>query len=324
MLVQLYMANLTHGIVDSGHIYAMQAAASLVSGSAYQVELLSGLHHISYMKRLIHTSNYKAMLAEILNIAKLLFDKKKMRVALNVSTTTQTDVLRTYENFINDLPEHSKPLAPETESTYITGKVWAPTDAVNCQHHILNIPVNYCSKSVLTVPYTHPDYPKLIVLARLLQSKYLLTELREKQGAYGGGARLNPDGVFSFYSYRDPRCLETLDIFDNTYKWLKEKIENIKVQDVFEAKLGVFQSVDAPIPPSHKGCEEFMKRLTPDIKQRYRADLMTVDKDGIEEVADKYLSEKNVLNTGKVVIGPKNDKMNVSKRENELWTVMDA
>lgn len=246
------------------------------------------------------------------------------RVALNVSTTTQTDVLRTYENFINDLPEHSKPIVPETQCTYMTGKVWAPTDAVNCQHHILNIPVNYCSKSVLTVPYTHPDYPKLIVLARLLQSKYLLTELREKQGAYGGGARLNPDGVFSFYSYRDPRCLETLDIFDNTYKWLKEKIENIKVQDVFEAKLGVFQSVDAPIPPSHKGCEEFMKRLTPDIKQRYRADLMTVDKDGIEEVADKYLSEKNVLNTGKVVIGPKNDKMDVSKRENELWTVMDA
>lgn len=79
MLVQLYMANLTHGIVDSGHIYAMQAAASLVSGSAYQIELLSGLHHVSYMKRLIHTSNYKAMLTEILNIAKLLFDKKKMR-----------------------------------------------------------------------------------------------------------------------------------------------------------------------------------------------------------------------------------------------------
>ncbi|XP_018564445.1 presequence protease, mitochondrial [Anoplophora glabripennis] len=324
MLVQLYMANLTHGVVDSGHIYAMQAAASLVSGSAYQVELLSGLHHISYMKRLIHTSNYKAMLAEIVNIAKLLFDKKKMRVALNISADTQTDFLRSYENFINDLPECSQSLTPATENTYITGKVWAPTDAVNCQHHILNVPVNYCSKSVLTVPYTHPDYPKLAILARLVQSKYLLSELREKQGAYGGGARLNPDGVFSFYSYRDPRSLETLDIFDNTYKWLTEKIDKIKVQDVFEAKLGVFQSVDAPVPPSHKGCEEFLKRLTPDIKQRYRADLMIVDKDGIEEVADKYLSEKNVLNTGKVVIGPKNDKMEVSKRENELWTVMDA
>ncbi|KAJ8924111.1 hypothetical protein NQ315_006893 [Exocentrus adspersus] len=323
MLVQLYMANLTHGIVDSGHVYAMQAAASLVSGSAYQVELLSGLQHISYMKRLIHTSNYKAMLDGILNIAKILFDKKKMRVALNISPDTQTDILRTYENFINNLPEHPKALTPEKETTYITGKVWAPTDAVNCQHHVLNVPVNYCSKSVLTAPYTHADYPKLTVLARLLQSKYLLRELREKNGAYGGGARLSPDGVFSFYSYRDPRSLETLDAFDNSYNWLKQKLEDgIKMQDVFEAKLGVFQSVDSPIPPSSKGCDEFLKRLTPDIKQRYRADLMTVDKDGIEEVADKYLSEKNVSNTGKVVIGPKSEKMDVSKRENEMWTSM--
>lgn len=82
MLAQLYMANLTHGIADSGHIYAMQTASSLVSGSAYQVELLSGLQHISYMKRLIHTSNYKAMLEEILEIGKVLFDKTKMRLVI--------------------------------------------------------------------------------------------------------------------------------------------------------------------------------------------------------------------------------------------------
>lgn len=78
-LVKLYMSNLTNGIADSGHVYAMQSASSLVSGSAYQTELLSGLRHISYMKRLIHTSNYRAMLDEILNIAKVIFDKKKMR-----------------------------------------------------------------------------------------------------------------------------------------------------------------------------------------------------------------------------------------------------
>lgn len=79
MLVQLYMSNLTQGIADAGHIYAMQAASGLVSGSGYQVELLSGLHHISYMKRLLHTSNYRAMLDEIVNIARILFDRNKMR-----------------------------------------------------------------------------------------------------------------------------------------------------------------------------------------------------------------------------------------------------
>ncbi|KAJ8966338.1 hypothetical protein NQ314_003606 [Rhamnusium bicolor] len=324
MLVQLYVANLTHGIADAGHVYAMQAASSLVSGSAYQVELLSGLQHISYMKRLIHTSNYKAMLEEILNIGKILFDRKKMRVALNISPENQSDILHSYENFINNLPEAEKQLTPESESTYVTGKVWAPTDAIHCQHHVMNIPVSYCSKAVLSVPYTHPDFPKLSCLARLLSSKYLHPEIREKHGAYGGGARLRPDGVFSFYSYRDPRNLDTLNVFDNSHKWLQEHLDTITEQDIFEAKLGVFQAVDAPIPPSLKGCEEFLKRLTPDIKQRYRADLMAVEKDGLRLVADKYLGEKNVLNTGKVVIGPKDAKMDVTKRDDELWTVLDA
>lgn len=79
MLVQLYMANLTHGLADNGHLYAMKAAAGLVSGSAYQKDLLSGLQHISYMKRLISTSNYTVMLSEISEIGRILFDKIKLR-----------------------------------------------------------------------------------------------------------------------------------------------------------------------------------------------------------------------------------------------------
>ncbi|XP_056641243.1 presequence protease, mitochondrial [Diorhabda sublineata] len=322
MLVQLYVANLTNGIADAGHVYAMQSASGLVSGSAYQVELLSGLHHVSYMKRLMHTSNFKAMLDEILNMAKILFDKKKMRVALNLSPENQSNILHTYENFINKLPEAACQQI-QSDSTYVTGKVWSPTEAVNCQHHVLNVPVNYCSKAVLTVPYTHQDFAKLRILSRLLSSKYLHPELREKQGAYGGGARLLQDGVFSFYSYRDPQSLATLDVFDNAYDWFRSQIDKITGQDIFEAKLGIFQSVDAPVPPCNKGCDEFLKGITPDIKQRHRAELMSVDKTGLEEVAEKYLGPENVLRTGKVVIGSKNDKMNVSKRQDEMWTIVE-
>lgn len=196
-------------------------------------------------------------------------------------------------------------------------------DAVNCEHYVLNIPVNYCSKAILTAPYQHSDYAKLRVLARLLTSKYLHPELREKQGAYGGGARLTNDGVFTFYSYRDPRSVETLDVFDESYKWLNHELDNVTDQDVLEAKLGVFQAVDAPVPPSSKGCNEFLLRLTPDILQRHRADIMTVDQKALKEVTEKYLSNSNISNTGKVLLGPKSDKVDNSKRPDELWTVVD-
>jgi len=35
-----------------------------------------------------------------------------------------------------------------------------------------------------------------------MTAKYLHGEIREKGGAYGGGARMGGGGLFSFYSYR--------------------------------------------------------------------------------------------------------------------------
>lgn len=42
----------------------------------------------------------------------------------------------------------------------------------------------------------------LKILARLMTAKFLHTEIREKGGAYGGGAKLTHSGIFTLYSYR--------------------------------------------------------------------------------------------------------------------------
>lgn len=231
-------------------------------------------------------------------------------------------VYKTYENFIQSLPGDST--ATSDKNLYVTPSVWAPIDAVHCQHHVLNIPVYFCSKSILTVPYVDPNYAKLRVLARLLSSKYLHPELRERQGAYGGGAKITWDGVFTFYSYRDPRHLPTLDVFDNSRKWLQDEMKNITAQDVLEAKLGVFQAVDAPVAPCNKGIEEFSRGLTPDILQRHRAEIMSVDIKQLSEVGEKYLSGSNDVLEGKVILGAKCKDLDVTKRKDELWTVMNT
>lgn len=79
MLTQMYYANLTHGIIDSGHVYAMSAASGIVSGSSYQKDQLTGLQHITYMRNLVNTSNYRAILDELAKIGRILFDKNKLR-----------------------------------------------------------------------------------------------------------------------------------------------------------------------------------------------------------------------------------------------------
>ena len=67
----------------------------------------------------------------------------------------------------------------------------------------LHMPVNFAARAVRAVPMVHPDAPALQVAARLLTNGYLHREIREKGGAYGGGAFYDAaEGFFGFYSYR--------------------------------------------------------------------------------------------------------------------------
>lgn len=226
-----------------------------------------------------------------------------------------------YEKFINELPGNQ--MNTPIEANYVTTKVWTPLDAINCQHYVFNIPIHYCSKAILGKPYTDPDYARLRVMARLLSLKYLHPELREKNGAYGGGARLSPDGVFTFFSYRDPRNLQTLDVFDKAHNWLEKELTKITEQEILEAKLGVFQQVDAPIIPSNKGINEFLRGLNAETLQRHRSEIMSVDRNALQSVSDKYLGQDNASSSSKVILGPKSDKMDTGKRTGELWTVFE-
>lgn len=154
--------------------------------------------------------------------------------------------------------------------------------------------------------------------------KYLHPEIREKQGAYGGGLRLTDDGVLAFYSYRDPEDLKTLDTFDNSAKWLESELEKITEQEILEAKLGVFQGIDAPIPPSNKGLREFLLGLTSDVLQRHRAEVMAVNKNDLGRVTEKYLTGKVHSLCGKIVLGPKKESFDGKNRHDELWTVVET
>jgi Zn-dependent M16 (insulinase) family peptidase len=61
---------------------------------------------------------------------------------------------------------------------------------------------------------------------------YLHREIREKGGAYGGGASSNV-GLWQFYSYRDPHVTKTLETFKNSFDWLKSNDFSDQVKIIF-------------------------------------------------------------------------------------------
>ncbi|OTF72438.1 hypothetical protein BLA29_003942 [Euroglyphus maynei] len=146
----------------------------------------------------------------------------------------------------------------------------------------------FTGRSVYCVPYSHVDHAKLRIASSLMSMKFLHKEIREKGGAYGGGSRFDSGGMFHLYSYRDPQISSTINAFERVGEWLIRP-KNYQDEEIDEAKLQVFQSVDQPIPPGEQGMEQFLTGITDQMRQEYRYRLLDVTREDIQEVAERYL-----------------------------------
>ena len=82
--------------------------------------------------------------------------------------------------------------------------------------------VQFCAQS-FRAP-AESDEPLVDLGLALARFDYFLPEVRLKGNAYGGGCNLrNEAGVTTFFSYRDPRLSETLNVFAGTLDWVKKQ-----------------------------------------------------------------------------------------------------
>jgi Zn-dependent M16 (insulinase) family peptidase len=145
------------------------------------------------------------------------------------------------------------------------------------------------------VPPSHPDSAALTVLGGVLRNNHLHRVIREQGGAYGGGAgHDNSNGVFRFYSYRDPRLEDTLTDFSNSLNWLKET--PVPDELVEQSILGVVGSLDKPGSPAGEAKGAYQNHLfnrSDEFRKQYREQILSVTSNQLVDVAGKYLVESN-------------------------------
>lgn len=315
MLLTNYCSSLSNGIIDSGHTYAMQAARSLISSVDECKENLVGLHHIINMQDIQKNQSIEQIQSQIESIGQKILKGTNLRAAFHYCNTNADAQV-----FIDDF---CKKLCKGVENKDMNRINW--TDCREMQkenrgmHILMNIPVNFCAKAIPTVPYTNPDYPRLRVLSRFLTSKFLHPVVREQNGAYGGGAMLTLDGVFNYYSYRDPNSKVTLDVFDDTTNWMSKNTDLIDEQNLFEAKLSILQQMDQPVAEYMKGIDLFLYGLSYDIWKTQRERILAVTKEDLLEVCQKYLGVNSW--SAKCVIGEGSKDL---KEGNEDWDTVSG
>ena len=301
-LLQASADGVVNGIASSGHAFARRFAESSISTAASLQEQVNGLTQVKLVTSLAsrdETDDMADVISKLKQIQELSLAGENMRAAITCGAESIDENNSHLARFLSGRPRSPSSLSVSSDPVLKTGagKDFFP----------LPYQVYYGSLAVPTVSYIHPDGAALQVLAMLLTHKHLHHEIREKGGAYGGGAYARAiDGVFGFYSYRDPNPVNTLGIMRNAGRWTMEK--EWTARDIEEAKISVFKGVDAPRSVNEEGMDKFLSGITDDMKQKRREQLLDVTTDQVRDVAEKYVATM-ADRTGKGVafIGPNQD-----------------
>ncbi|KAJ1674938.1 Mitochondrial presequence protease [Spiromyces aspiralis] len=288
-LIAANAANLFDAIPNSGHFYARGLASSTLTSEMELAESYDGLNQVRFMSQLAALDDLTPVSEKLEAIRTHVFNKLGVRTAIITNKGSVDENQAQIDHFIEAYPgspSHSKRENGDRSSGANTYKPFTPAAArLFCP---LPFATNFAAKSVRTVPFAHPDSVKLQTLAKLLTPNFLHREIREINGAYGGGATFTAtQGIFSFFSYRDPNPVNTIKTFERSVEWILS--HDISEREMREAKLSIFGGLDAPLSVSQESMRYFTTGITDDMLQARREEFFSVTAKDVKEAAEKYL-----------------------------------
>lgn len=302
-------------LAGSGHAYAMQTASRGMSRQSQLEYVRSGLPALNALKdflthaatddalwdqlatslmnlhqRIIGLPKHALLICEAEQTERLRdlivnswHDSRATKLAtkdINVENNVPSDFAKLTLNPALDGEDDKLETADNGETVEVADLAWLV--ATNVYHNA----------SAYTVPAPeHPDTAALMVLAPYLRNGYLHSAIRERGGAYGGGAGYDGNAcAFKFFSYRDPHCAETFAHFDASIEWLLNEPQS--AEQLEEAILGIVSGMDKPGSPAGeavKACFADLHHRGIDWQRKMRAAILDVTIDDLQRVAKQYL-----------------------------------
>lgn len=274
-------------VTGNGHGLAMSAASAALRAGPRIHHQLSGLVGIGRIKTLdrefeTHSDSVDMFVARLDAISQALnVAERRGLIVADAGFSGEAEAL---------LARTWKDVASMRAGQGLTGPDFDPPPLE--QAWLTTTQVNFCAQAHATCAETHPDSAALSVLAVVMRNGFLHGRLRERGGAYGGGATHDSaTGVFRFYSYRDPNLMATFDAFDDCIGWAQSATLGFDI--VEEAILGLVAGLDAPLSPAGDARQAFQNRLfgrTPEHRRQLRDNILAVREDDIHRVACEYLA----------------------------------
>jgi presequence protease len=284
-LLQATADGMVNDIASSGHQFAKAYAESGLTRSAWLQQQVGGLSQVKLITVLSgrpESDQLADVIAKLKQIQKMALAGTGMKTAITCDAESVQSNTSALANF----------LAARAGTAVLSSSSAAAPKLPTDRKAFFPLPyqVYYGGLALPTVSYTSADGASLQILAQLLTHKHLHHEIREKGGAYGGGAYARPlDGLFGFYSYRDPNPQNTLEIMRGAGMVARDR--DWTARDIEEAKISLFKGVDAPVAVNQEGVARFVHGISEEMRQAKREQLLDVTREQVRDVAQRYLVE---------------------------------
>jgi presequence protease len=280
-------AEAEQSVTERGHQLAVLTAARYLSPTAALDEQWDGPSAILQLKALDAADVASVAIDQLLeNFAAI---QAKLRTApREVALIGEAEALGDLDRIAADLcSSGATDFAPFTLEAVGAGA---------CDAWLTNTQVNFCAQAYRAEHESLPAAAVLAVLGRYLQDGFLHREIREKGGAYGSGAGYDADSqTFRFFSYRDPRLLDTFADFDRALDWFAGEHDARRLE---EAVLGTIRALDQPRSPAGEAERAFVSYLCgrdDDSRRRFRERVLAVTHDQMRAVCASHLHSRRGL-----------------------------
>ncbi len=265
----------------NGHSAALRRAMSYFSPEDELGQKLNGIDYYFYVKSLTETFDDEK--------AKSFGTKLELRTGKNnvtYSVTGSDSILKAVFENLNGLKLGEQRLNKE-------GSIAIQCEAKN-EGFIVPTDVAYVAKAASM----GEAEGSMFVLSHIMTYDYLWNTIRAKGGAYGTGFTVNLLGDIGMYSYRDPNLKDTVEAFDEAYKYIEAFDANER--ELTKYIVGAVAATDRPksaFTKAMRSDSDYFNAITPQLRDRIRGEMLNTKVSDIRKAGSviKRLMDENNL-----------------------------
>lgn len=290
-------------IIGEGHIYTLDRVKSKISKSSYLAEKIEGISYLFFLRDLV-----KKIETDFESIKKILLelrDKVFTKQNLIINLTTEKKLLDISKRSLSKFKDGLASMDSQKSNVLHEFTI---ENAERLEYLTVPADVNYVGQGFLFEDIGYEYTGSLNTISILMNRDYLWNEIRVKGGAYGAFCRMDTiDKSIAFATYRDPNTQNSLNVYQNSYKYLLETdFSKDQIDGAIIAAIGRIDTYKKPQEKGGQAMEWYLKGVSKEYRQQKRNEHLSTKLEDIRafgEAMKNYLENLDQSSSNVAIIG---------------------